>query len=122
MNRRVFLKVTGLAAVAGTAVALPRAAGWRPEAVGSVPSGGRLAIHEPGTYRISGRVRLDAPLVEISGISHSQRITWSGFEGPERPVASFSTFERFDRPGMTPTIHVHGGHLESVTAVLVDFA
>jgi hypothetical protein len=90
--------------------------------VAAVPSGGRLAIREPGTYRISGRVRLDAPLVEISGIGHTQQISWSGLEGSGQPVASFTTFERFDRPGMTPIIRVTGGHLESVTAVPVDYA
>jgi hypothetical protein len=109
-------------AAGGAVLMLARAGGPRPDAAASVRSDGRLAIDEPGTYRISGRVRLDAPLVEISGIGHTQRISWSGLEGPERPVASFTTFEHFDGPGMMPAIRVHGGHLESVTAVPVDFA
>ena len=32
-------------------------------------------------------MRLDAPLVEISGISNSQQITWSGATGAAGPVA-----------------------------------
>ena len=88
----------------------------------SVPSGTRLTIHEPGTYRISGRVRLEQPLVEISGIAHTQSISWSDVKGSEHPVAVFTTFEHFDRPGMTPAIRVRGGQLEAVVAVPVDFA
>jgi hypothetical protein len=50
----------------------------------------------------------------------TQSISWSGIEGPERPVAGFTTFERFDRPGMTPDIHVRGGRLEALTILPVD--
>ena len=127
MNRRVFLKLTGLVAVAGVG-ALPFAVRRRSDTVPAVRAqdikgspGTRLTIREPGTYRISGHVRLDEPLVEISGIQHTQRISWSGLEGSARPVASFTTFEHFDGPGMTRMIHVRGGHLEAVTAVPVDF-
>jgi hypothetical protein len=35
-------------------------------------------------------------------------------------VAGFTTFERFDRPGMTPDIHVRGGQLEALTILPVD--
>ena len=131
MERRVFLKLTGLVAAASALEALPVAAAPRPEAalpgrapdraLASVSPGARLAVREPGTYRIVGRVRLDEPLVEISGITHPQRISWSGGEGPEGPVAGFTTFEHFDRPGMTPPIHVRGGHLEALALQPVDF-
>jgi hypothetical protein len=130
MNRRVFLKLTGLIAVAGVG-SVPfavrrRSAGVIKEQVrdfnvASVPSGARLTMREPGTYRISGHVRLDEPLVEISGIQHTQRISWSGLNGAERQLASFTTFEHFDGPGASRTIHVRGGHLESVAAVPVHF-
>ena len=122
MNRRMLLKVTGLAAIVGAAVTLPRADERRAAVVASVPSSTYLTMHEPGTYRISGRVRLDAPLVEISGITHTQRISWSGLARVERPIASFTTFEHFDGLEMTRTIRVRGGHLEGVTAVPMDFA
>jgi hypothetical protein len=130
MDRRGFLKLTGLVAVASASQALPVAAAPRPDAAlaerapdlagASVPSGTRLAIQEPGTYRISGRVRLQEPQVEISGITHTQRISWSGVQGSERPVATFTTFERFDGPGMTPAIHVRGGQLEALALLPVD--
>jgi hypothetical protein len=130
MNRRVFLKLTGLVAVAGGG-SLPFAAQRRSGAVlnkhvqgydvTTVPSGARLTMREPGTYRISGHVRLDEPLVEISGIQHTQRISWSGGNGSERQLASFTTFEHFDGTAMTRTIHIRGGHLETVAAVPVHF-
>src|SRR5438093_1113516 len=82
MDRRVFLKLTGLVAAASALEALPVAAEGRPGAapaerahdlqVASGTSGTRLTIREPGTYRISGRVRLEEPLVEISGIADTQ--------------------------------------------------
>jgi len=131
MDRRVFLKLTGLVAAAGAFEALPVAAERRPDAlvaeratdlqVASVPPGPRLTIGAPGTYRISGRVRLQEPLVEISGITHTQWISWSDVDGPEHPMASFTTFEHFDRPGMTPAIRVQGGRLEALTVAPMDF-
>ena len=81
----------------------------------------RLIVREPGTYRISGRVRLNGPLVEIGGIAHPQRISWSDAAGRERPVAEFATYEHFDRPGTTAAIHVQGGQLEALTLQAVDF-
>jgi hypothetical protein len=130
MDRRLFLKLTGLVAAAGALEALPVAAERRPGAVlaeqaddlklAPAPDSTRLLIREPGIYRISGRVQLEEPLVEISGIGETQWISWSDAEGPERPVAGFTTFERFERPGMTPTIRVRGGRLETVAAVPVD--
>ena len=118
MNRRVFLQLTGLVAVAGATLAERR----HGAEAASVPSGTRLTIREPGTYRISGRVRLEEPLVEIGGATHTQSISWSGVQGAEHRVASFTLFEHFDRPGMTQAIRVRGGRLESVAAVPVDFA
>src|SRR4051794_11751034 len=99
MDRRGFLKLTGLVAAASAWEALPVVAARRPEALlaeqapglglASMPYATRLTVQEPGTYRISGLVRLQEPLVEISGITHKQSISWSGVEGPERPVAGF---------------------------------
>jgi hypothetical protein len=122
MNRRILLKVTGLGAIAGAVVILPRVGDRRPTKTAVTPSDTRLTMREPGTYRISGQVRLDAPVVEISGITHTQRMSWSGLESAKRPIASFTTFEHFDGLEMTRTIHVRGGHLEAVTAVPMDFA
>ena len=63
----------------------------------------------------------DSQWVEISGIARTQAISWSGTDGSERPVADFTTFERFDQPGMTPAIHVRGGYLEALALQPVDF-
>jgi hypothetical protein len=130
MDRRVFLKLTGLVAVASALEALPVAAESGPDAIlpdrapslglAAVPAGAQLSIREPGTYQISGRVRLDEPLVEISGLAHTQWISWSDIEGPARPVTSFTTYEHFDRPGMTSAIRVRGGQLEALTVVPVE--
>jgi hypothetical protein len=122
MNRRALLKVAGLMVVGGTVVTLTRAGASRPETVASVPDGTRLTFSEPGTYRISGRVRLDAPQVEISGITYTQRISWSSRHSTEPPIATFTTIEHLDGPEMARTIQVRGGHLESVTAEPMDFA
>jgi hypothetical protein len=130
MDRRVFLKLTGLVAAASALDALPVAAASSPHAPSadrahdlaspSAPPAARLTIREPGTYRISGLVRLQEPLVEISGITNSQMISWSRVEGSKPPVASFMSFERFDAPGMTPDIQVRGGHLEALAVVPMD--
>jgi hypothetical protein len=66
-------------------------------------------------------VRLDEPRVQISGITNSQSISWSGIDGPRRPLASFTSLEYFDQPGLTPDIRVLGGRLESLAVVPVDF-
>ena len=131
MDRRVFLKLTGLVAAASALDALPVAAERRPEAVlagpargieaASVPTRTQLTIREPGTYRISGLVRLEEPLVEIGGITNAQQISWSDVEGPAHPVASFMSFEHFDRPGMMPEIQIRGGRLEALNVVPADF-
>ncbi len=122
MNRRTILKVSGMIAVAGAVVTLPRVGERRQTTAAVTPSDTRLTMREPGMYRISGQVRLDAPVVEISGITHSQRISWASRAGAEQPIAGFTTFEHFDGLAMTRTISVRGGHLEGVTAVPVDFA
>jgi hypothetical protein len=85
MDRRVFLKLTGLVAAASGWEALPVVAAWRPVGLlaeqahalelASMPSATRLTVQEPGTYRISGLVRLQESLVEISGITHTQSIS-----------------------------------------------
>jgi hypothetical protein len=66
-------------------------------------------------YEISGQVRLQAPVVEITGISNSQQISWSNMQGSE-PLVSFTSMETFARAGAAPEIRVLGGQLESVTA------
>jgi hypothetical protein len=136
MDRRRFLvetgvKLTGLVAAASTFEALPVAAAGpsyaapaepvRSFGAATRPSVARLRVREAGTYQISGLVRLDAPLVEISGISNSQQITWSGATGAAGPVATFTSFETFTGPGLTPEIQVRGGRLESVSIVPMDY-
>src|SRR4051794_26479702 len=99
MDRRVFLKLTGLIAAASAFDALPVSAAGLAESVpaeashdlvpASRTSVARLRINEAGSYQITGAVRLDAPQVEISGITNSHQISWSGVEGAERPLATF---------------------------------
>ncbi len=127
MNRRVFLTLSGLVAVGGALKALSDTAANRSDAsltermrdieLTSVPDGTRLTIRQPGMYQISGFVRLDEPLVEISGLTHGQSISWSGVEGSAHPVSGFTAFEHVDDLRITRTIRVRGGHLESVVAV-----
>jgi hypothetical protein len=136
MDRRGFLKVTaleltGLVVAASVLDALPVAAAGPSTVVPDAPiralgtastaAVARLTIREAGTYRISGLVRLDAPVVEISGIANAQQISWSAIDGVESPVASFTSFEQFAGPGLTPEIQVRGGHLESLSVVPMDF-
>ena len=106
MDRRFFLKVTGGAA-AVLAGGLPRAAAHaEPE------------LLPPGLYQFNGRVRLEAPFVEISGISNAQQISWSGFESI---TTSFSSYEEFSAPWRMPEVRVTGGRLESLAVVPVSF-
>jgi len=131
MERRVFLKLTGLLAAASAFDALPVSAAGLAEAVpaeashdlvpASRPAVARLRIGEAGSYQITGTVRLDAPQVEISGITNSQQISWSGAEGAERPLATFTSFEQFGGPGLTPEIQVSGGRIESLSIVRLDY-
>jgi hypothetical protein len=131
MDRRLFLKLTGMIAAASALEALPVSAAPLTEttplerAVPPAPvatsSGVRVSVREPGLYQVSGRVRLDASLVEISGIAHTQTISWSGAAGTDRPVATFLSFEQIDRPERAPEIQVRGGQIESLTIVPVQF-
>jgi hypothetical protein len=131
MDRRLFLKLTGLVAAASALEALPVSAAPLPDSAPtgrartfeaiSAPSITRLSVREPGLYQISGQVRLDAPMVEISGITNSQQISWSGASWDERPLASFTTFEQIDRLSLAPEIRVTGGQLESLSIVPVLF-
>ena len=136
MDRRRFLiesgvKLAGVVAAAHAFQALPAAAAGPPHSglsepvrdLGAAirPSVARLRVREAGTYQISGVVRLDASVVEISGITNAQQISWSGALGPGRPVSSFTSFEQYTGPGLTPEILVRGGHLESVSIVPMDY-
>ena len=122
LKRRTFLKVTG-AALAGQALGATAIAGSSmvpfgvPSASAAVLPGvvstQRLTISEPGEYEVSGFVRLQAPSVQITGISNSQQITWSN-DGPA-PLVSFTSMESYARAGAVSTIQVLGGQLESVS-------
>jgi len=125
MKRRTFLKLTGIA-MTGQALGAASLVGSPAASFGAVPSVSaavlppmtstrRLVIAEAGSYQISGLVRLQAPTVEISGITNSQQISWSHTQG-EAPVVSFTSLETYDRPGLTPEIQVLGGQIQSVTA------
>jgi hypothetical protein len=136
MDRRLFLKLTGVAVAASAMEALPVAAASAPAAVGvagtpeqarsvptvTAPFVQRLSIREPGEYRISGLVRLDEQVVTLSGIANSQQISRSGAAGAEAPVVAFSTFERCDRAGQSQPIVVHGGRIESLSIEPIIFA
>ena len=127
MDRRVFLKLTGFVAAASAFDAMPVAAAELPASVAPVrdlgaasrPSVARLRVQNAGTYMISGTVRFDGPVVEISGITNSQQITWSG--GDMSPLASFTSFERYATAGLTPEIQVRGGRLESVSITPMEY-
>lgn len=133
MNRRGFLKLTGLIAAAGALDVVPVAAsaGPAPRAalnesarglgVVSASTVTRLALREPGMYRVSGLVRLEARLVEISGITNTQQISWSAADGAEPRLASFVSFEQYDGSGDAPGIRVRGGRLESLSVLPVVF-
>jgi len=109
IDRRLFLKLTGVAAAAGALGSVPR--------VAFADAGQTRA---PGLYQISGRVRLEEPVVSISGITNAQQISWTA-GSLSTPVASFSSFEQFDRPWRMPDIQVSGGRLESVQVLPLDF-
>jgi len=132
MNRRLFLTLTGFAAVASALDALPVAAqttrdgpvSERPRALTpttTVWSSRRLALPAPGMYQITGQVRLVDPVVEISGIADAQRISRSDPSGTGPSVVSFLTVGQFDRLGLTPEIQVSGGTLEALTIVPFSF-
>ena len=131
MDRRVFLKLTGIAAAAGAFGALPTIAAASPLAPSATASVHdlvapprltvtRLAMREAGEYRVSGTIRLEAPTVEISGIANSQQISWSGAAGHAPMVVSFTSFESYDGLGTAPAIAVRGGKLESLSVAPVE--
>jgi hypothetical protein len=138
MDRRVFLKLTGLLAAASAFEALPVSAAGLAETVPAVsaeavpttesarslvsataPSVARLRVGEAGTYRITGTVRLDAAQVAISGVTNAQQLSWSGIG--ESPVVGFTSFEEYRGPGLTPEIRVSGGQIESLSIVRLDY-
>jgi hypothetical protein len=142
MDRRVFLKLTGMLAAASAFEALPVSAAGLPEAAtapsaqavpssvpttetertlvpAAQPSVARLRIGEAGTYQITGTVRLETTQAQISGITNSQQMSWSGIG--ESPLVGFSSFEQFSGPGLTPEIRVSGGQIESLSIVRLDY-
>ena len=112
MDRRLFLKLTGLAAAAASLDVLP--------ALASQPAT-TPAVRPPGTYQFTGRVRLHEPRVQIVGITNAQQISWSSnVEAAPPPVAGFTSFEVFDTPWTMPDVRVRGGELEALAVVPVD--
>jgi hypothetical protein len=119
MDRRLFLKLTGLAAAASAIDASSVAA----QALETAPAKHADVLQPPGLYQFNGRVRLDAAVVEITGISNAQQISWSGAASGFGPIsASFSSYEQFDAPWRMPDVKVAGGRLESLAIVPVVFA
>jgi hypothetical protein len=128
IERRFFLKLTGCL-VAGSALeALPvLARAYADDAPGAAGVVGTAVVEAPppilqapGTYRITGRVRLQEPLVEISGITNAHQISWSA-GAISSPVATFTSFEHFEQPWQMPEIQVRGGQLEALSVVPLDF-
>lgn len=117
MDRRLFLKLTGVVAAASAFEGLPTMAAAQVE---SHPQ--PTTVYAPGLYQLTGRVRLDEPIVEISGVSNRQQLSWSGTDSGLAPVAGFSSFERFDRPWSVPDIQVRGGQLQALSVVPIEFA
>ena len=119
MNRRFFLKVTGFAAAAGALfeVSPVAAQSFSPQRDDGTPV---PATYAPGTYQISGRVRLFEPNVEISGVTNAQQISWSDDSRDGPRLAGFTSFETFDGPWRLPALRVRGGHLESVAVVPIN--
>lgn len=124
MDRRLFLKLTGLVAVASAMEALPAAAESLPQTAVAERALGlpavtstvapRIAVRERGEYRISGIVRLEQPQVEISGAGSTQRISRGGAASDTAP---FTVYASFDGPGLTPEITVTGGRVVSMDVV-----
>jgi hypothetical protein len=112
IDRRLFLRMTGFVAAASALAGLPSTAQGLAAATSE--------MRAPGRYRITGQVRLDAPIVSISGITNAQQISWTP-GSLSTPLAAFSSFEQFDRPWRMPNIQVSGGRLENVQVVALDF-
>jgi hypothetical protein len=111
MDRRLFLRLTGFVAAASAFRALPVAAQGHTDEV---------PLNAPGTYQISGRVRLENSLVTITGITNAQQISWADMDRRRPPVAGFTSFEHFPEPWRMPDIQVSGGRLEQVAVVPID--
>jgi hypothetical protein len=116
LDRRVFLKVTAALAAASALDTVPAFA----QADGGQAVPLTAPMQPPGMYQISGRVRLQDPFVEISGITNAHQISWSPGSLSE-PVATFTSFEEFDRPWRLPSVQVRGGQLESLAVVPINF-
>jgi hypothetical protein len=125
MDRRVFLRLTGVLAASAAALnAFPAAAqgiesGVSAPAVTPEPP---QAMQPPGLYQISGRVSLQEPLVAITGITNAQQISWSGDSVTRSPSASFSSFEYFAEPWRMLDVRVSGGRLEALAVTPVELA
>ena len=130
MNRRHFLKLTGIVAATAALASVP-ATSASAEALDTDQAGAvrdlvaaprltvtRLAMRGPGDYRVTGLVRLESPIVEISGIANSQQMSWSG-AGSQ--VVPFTSFETYDGIGLAPEITVRGGRLESLSVTPILF-
>jgi hypothetical protein len=109
IDRRFFLKLTGLTGLAAASGVLPMRLAYAAE-----------SLQEPGLYQITGTVRLVEPQVMISGITNAQQISWTP-GSLSTPVASFTSFEQFDRPWQMPEIRVSGGTLEAVKVTPIVF-
>jgi hypothetical protein len=130
MDRRQFLKVTGLVAATaalGAIPAAPAAAATLDTVAGdpirnliSVPSVSvtRLALRTPGVYKVTGLVRFDSETVTIDGLANSQQISRSG---TAPMVVGFTSFETYDGTGLAPAVTVRGGRIESLTVTPVSF-
>ena len=129
MDRRHFLKVTGLVAVTaalGAVSVSPAAAATLDtvptEAVRNLVGIPRLtvtqlAMREAGEYKVTARIRLESPTVEIGGVANSKQITWGG---DAAQVVSFTSFESYDGRSLAPAISVRGGTLESLSVTPVS--
>jgi hypothetical protein len=118
MDRRLFLKLTGVVAAASALEGVPSIAAAQVQAEQQLPA----TVYGPGLYQLTGRVRLDEPIVEISGVSNRQQLSWSGPSSGLAPVAGFSSYEQFDRPWTLPAIQVRGGQLQALSVVPIHFA
>jgi len=137
IDRRLLLKLAGSLAAANALGMGVTPAGAvdnanptaNPEPVGAAPVGDAAppalaraegVLQPPGTYQFSGTVRLQAPLVDISGISNAHQISWSP-GALSTPVATFTSFEHFAQPWQMPAIRVEGGQLDSLSVVPLTF-
>jgi hypothetical protein len=126
MDRRVFLRLSGLLAASAAALnAFPAAAQGiqsglsAPTVITPEPP---VPMQPPGLYQITGRVSLQEPHVAITGITNAQQISWSGDSVMRSPSAGFSSFEYFTEPWHMPDVRVRGGRLEALAVTPVELA